>query len=383
MLIQIIDDHPGNLALLEQLVRAVLPGLTPESHLEPARALEACGARMPDLIMVDFLMPGMNGLEFVKEFRRLPGSADVLILMVTASTERRIRQQALDLGITDFLNKPIDPSEFKARLKNLVALRQAHLHLTDQNKWLEEAVAQATRVIHEREEELIHRLAIAAECRDHEMGGHIARMARYSLLVAQGLGLSPQRCDLILKAAPMHDLGKLGIPDAILHKSGPLDEGERAVMRTHPVIGHGILKGSASKLICLGAQIAVSHHERWDGSGYPHGLAGEHIPGAGRIIAVADVFDALTTERSYKPAWSVDQACEHLVRESGRHFDPRCVEAFLLARDEIKAIRAEFEENVTDLPFPAHPILPSGAWSPGPAQSRPGAEEFDTRQREG
>jgi putative two-component system response regulator len=344
MHIMIIDDNKETLLLLDRLVKVVAPFTVPATFQDPRRGLEACRTDLPDLLLVDFQMPGLNGLEVVEEVRRLPGGEGLLIVMVTATTERDIRHRALDMGITDFLNKPIDPSEFRARLRNLLALRRAHLQLTDHNAWLAEEVAKATRVIHEREEELIHRLATAAEFRDPETGGHILRMAHYSHCIAQYLGLDGRTCELLLKAAPMHDVGKLGIPDAILLKPGRLEPEEMAIMRRHPAIGHGILSGSASGLIQMGAEIALSHHEKWDGSGYPQGLAGERIPICARIVAVADVFDALTTERPYKRAWTLDQARTMLVEGAGAHFDPRCVEAFLAVWDDLLRIRDSFAE---------------------------------------
>ena len=220
-----------------------------------------------------------------------------------------------------------------------------NLPMAEENRWLAEEVAKATAVIYAREVELIHRLATAAEFRDPDTGAHLARMARYALVIAQGLGLGEAACDLLFKAAPMHDVGKLGIPDAILLKPGRLNPEEMIVMRGHSRIGHGILEGSSSELIRLGAEIALAHHEHWDGSGYPAGLAGEAIPLGGRIVAVADVFDALTTERPYKMAWTLEEARAQLAQEAGRHFDTRCVEAFLANWEEILAIRA----RLTDL----------------------------------
>jgi len=345
MRIKIIDDNAETVLLLNRLVRNTLPGSITEPHRDPLEALGACRLAMPDLILVDSLMPRMNGLDFVQAVRAMPGGEEILIVMVTASTERDIRHRALAMGITDFLNKPIDPSELQARLQNLAALRQAHLRLAGQNAWLAEEVTKATAVIQDREEELIHRLATAAEFRDPETGGHILRMARYSLLIAQGSGLGDGMCDLILKAAPMHDVGKLGIPDAILLKPGRLDPGELDVMQRHPSIGHGILAGSASELIRIGAEIALHHHEKWDGTGYPQGLCGRDIALTGRIVAVADVFDALTTERPYKRAWAPSEARQYLAEGAGRHFDPRCVATFLDTWDQVLEIRAAFADS--------------------------------------
>jgi putative two-component system response regulator len=206
-------------------------------------------------------------------------------------------------------------------------------------------VAKATSVIAQREHELIVRLSKAAEFRDPETGAHISRMANYSLIIAEGLRLTAEECDLILQSAPMHDVGKLGIPDGILLKPGKLDADEFAIMQTHTTIGHAILRDSSSQLIALGAEIALTHHEKFDGSGYPAGLAGETIPLPGRIVAVADVFDALTSERPYKPAWTVERARALLEENRGSHFDPACVDAFLADWERALEVRERFADE--------------------------------------
>ncbi|MBI5164983.1 MAG: response regulator [Magnetospirillum sp.] len=344
MLVQIVDDNETNLVLLSQIVRRVADDLEIETFLDPVAALDACTARMPDMILVDYMMPDVDGHEFVRRVRAMPPSREVPIVMVTAAGERPVRQKALELGATDFLAKPVDPSEVKARLLNLLALRRSHLRLKDQNRWLADEVRKATKVIADREEELIVRLSKAAEFRDPETGAHIHRMAYYSKLIAVNLGLDEVTCDFILRAAPMHDVGKLGIPDGILLKPGRLDRHEFEVMQRHAAIGHDILCGSESALIRLGAEIALSHHEKWDGSGYPKKLAGEAIPLNGRIVAVADVFDALTSERPYKKAWTLEDARALLVDGRGSHFDPACVDAFLNSWDEVQVIRERFAD---------------------------------------
>ena len=274
MRVCIIDDNDMNLLLLEQIVLKTDGSLEVETFLDPAEALVRCAEQMPDLVLVDYMMPGIDGHEVVRHLRSQPAAQDVPIVMVTAASDRTVRQKALELGATDFIAKPIEPNEVKARLTNLLALRQSHLHLRDRNQWLADEVEQATKTIHDREEELIVRLSKAAEFRDPETGAHIVRMARYSRLIAVRLGLDEEHCALIGRAAPMHDVGKLGIPDSILLKPGRLDPEEMDVMRRHSRIGHSILAGSASKLICLGAEIALTHHEKFDGQGYPDGPRG-------------------------------------------------------------------------------------------------------------
>lgn len=335
MLVQIVDDNDTNLLLFQQLALRVGPDIEVHTYADPVAALESCRQTVPDMVVVDYMMPAMDGHQYVEAVRKLPGFRDVPIVMVTAAAERSVRQKALELGVTDFLTKPVDPSEVRVRFSNLLALRRNHLQLRDRNRWLADEVRKATTTVIEREQELILRLSKAAEFRDPETGAHIVRMASYSELIARRLGKDAEYCDLILKAAPMHDLGKLGIPDGILLKPGKLTDDEFKVMTTHPQIGYEILVGSESQLIRLGAEIALTHHEKFDGSGYPNGLAGEAIPLSGRIVAVADVFDALLHRRPYKKAWDIGEVLDLLRAEAGSHFDPRVVEAFLavLERD--------------------------------------------------
>lgn len=347
MLVHIVDDNETNLMLFEQIVRKVAD-VQVECFADPKLALDRYPTAMPDLVLVDYMMPGIDGHQFVDAVRNVPGGRDLPIIMVTAAADRQIRQKALELGVTDFLAKPVDSSEVRARVTNLLALRRSHLRLKDRNRWLADEVRRATQAVHDREEELIIRLARAAEFRDPETGGHIQRMAHYSLLIARSLALPDTLCDLILKAAPMHDVGKLGTPDGILLKPGRLDPDELVVMQRHPAIGHSILDGSSSQLIRLGAEIALTHHEKFDGTGYPNRLAGDSIPLPGRIVAVADVFDALTSERPYKKAWDVDRALAFLLENAGIHFDPCCVEAFQAQWNDVLAIKNEFADSPMD-----------------------------------
>jgi putative two-component system response regulator len=346
MRIMIVDDNDTNLALFEQIARRVGTDVEVISYVDPIEALAAATALLPDLVVVDFMMPGMDGHQLLEAVRTLPGGKDVPIVMITAAGERSIRHRALELGATDFLTKPVDATEMRVRLTNLLALRRSHLQQKNRNRWLADEVRKATEAITNREQELIIRLSRAAEFRDPETGGHILRMAHFSRLIAMGLGLPEDYCDLIQKAAPMHDVGKLGIPDAILLKPGRLTEEEFTIMKRHPGIGHAILDGSESDLIRLGAEIAHYHHEKFDGSGYPFGLKGSDIPLTGRIVAVADVFDALTSKRPYKTGWSVEDAAKFLMEGKETHFDPACVEAFLAAWDQVLETRARFADDI-------------------------------------
>jgi putative two-component system response regulator len=350
MQILIVDDNTTNLVLLSALSKAV-SDCTPVTFEHPLSALEWSEQATPDLVLVDFVMPDIDGHEFIRRFRALPDKKDVPIVMITSEDQRPVRQKALELGATEFLAKPLDSMEFKIRVRNLLALRQAQNQLKNRNQWLAEEVRRATSEIIERERELILRLARAAECRDPETASHIARMASYAALITRQLGCDESFVELIALAAPMHDIGKLGIPDYILLKPGRLDPDELVMMRRHAEIGARILSGSLSSLIQLAARIAHHHHEQYNGSGYPDGLAGEAIPLECRIVAVADVFDALTSSRPYKRAWSVEAARRFIEDGRGEHFCPACCDAFLQAWDEVLAIKQQFpeEENILDL----------------------------------
>jgi len=344
MQVAVVDDTPLNLTLIGKLVDR-MPQAQAHSFERPTAALEWCLANEPDLIIVDYMMPDMDGLEFVRRMRACRDQDDLPILMVTASHERHIRYGALDCGASDFLTKPIDGREFEARVRNMLKLREGHLASRQRAETLAAEVRKATADILDRERETITRLSRAAEFRDPETGAHIQRMSHYSALIARQLGLGEALAEALLMAAPMHDVGKLGIPDTILLKPGRLTPEEFAVMKRHPQIGHDILKGSSSSILRLGATIALTHHEKFDGSGYPQGLAGEAIPIEGRVVAVADVFDALTSSRPYKPAWPMSRAIALLREGRGSHFDPHCVDALLHAWDHVIEVQSRYQDE--------------------------------------
>ena len=336
MNVVIVDDSATNLALMRALVHRI--GAEPLPFADPVRALAEAPLLDADMFVVDYNMPEMDGLELISALRENAWSTDIPIVMVTASEQSAVRHAALEIGATDFLRRPIDRVEVKSRLRNLLRLRAAQKQLKDRAACLAAEVEAATRIIAEREEEIILRLARAAEFRDSDTGAHILRMARYSMVIAEGLGLERDLCRLIYLAAPMHDVGKIGVSDAVLLKPGRLTSEERALIEMHTLFGEEILSGSASRLIQIAREIAGSHHERWDGRGYPRGLKGTQIPLAGRIAAVADVFDALTSQRAYKPAWTLEEARATIVEGSAGRFDPDSVEAFLRCWDVIVAV---------------------------------------------
>jgi response regulator RpfG family c-di-GMP phosphodiesterase len=340
----IVEDDDANRALMERLV-AMLGGCDALAFPNAQAGLDWCCKHPVDLLIVDYAMPGMDGLEFLHQLRAMPDCAAVPVLMVTSNDQKQVRYRALDAGANDYLIKPIDRVEFLARAKNMLVLAQAQRSLRDKAQWLADEVQAATAEILARERETVFRLAKAAEYRDPETGAHILRMAHYSQLIARQLGLSKEDQDLLLEAAPMHDIGKVGILDKILLKPGRLDGDEFEIMKEHAMYGWELLRGSASKVLMAGAEIAKGHHEKFDGSGYPLGLKGADIPIFSRIVAVADVFDALTSDRPYKQAWDLEQAVDFLVHGSGTHFDPLCVKAFFNAWDDIMEVRARYQDE--------------------------------------
>lgn len=347
----IVDDVDINLMLLNRLMDQV-GGCRVHSFLLPVQALEFCQTTVPDLLLVDYLMPVLNGISLVRQFRAIPGREDIPVLMVTASDERAVRLEALEAGANDFLSKPLDRTEFFARTRNMLALRRSQTRLADRAQWLQEEVAKATAELRLRDSETIACISRIAEYRDPETGLHTQRMAHYSRLIAQHLGLPADAQQLLFDAAPLHDVGKVGIPDSILLKPGKLTPEEFETMKTHSSIGHQALVVGHSQLMQMAATIAISHHEKFDGSGYPAGLVGEAIPLAGRIVAVADVFDALTSARPYKPAWPVERALQLLRDGAGSHFDPACVQAFMAQLDAVLATKARLDDpaHTPDLP---------------------------------
>jgi putative two-component system response regulator len=350
--IVIIDDDRFSLLLLESHVVA-LGGYRPVTFTRPAEGLDWCTAYDPDLVIVDYRMPEMNGVEFAQRFRSLSGKSEIPVVMVTGYDERELRHRALAMGINDFLTKPVDPIELTARLRNMLALRLSQKNLAQRAQLLAEEAAKnarAARDVAERERETLLCLSLAAERRDPETNEHIIRMSNYSRLIGLHMGLTEEQAELLLLASPLHDVGKLGIPDRILLKPGPLTAEEFDLMKQHTVIGAQILGHSKSPILQAGAQIALSHHEKFDGSGYPQGLRGDDIPLFGRIVAVADAFDALVSVRPYKKAWEVEAAVAYIRDHAGGHFDPECVKAFLGALGEILEIKALHQDTQPEGP---------------------------------
>ncbi|MGD2047084.1 MAG: response regulator [Gemmatimonadota bacterium] len=309
-----------------------------------------------DLVLTDAHMPNMDGFDVARRIRETKSSEELPIVMATSLEAREDRLRAYEVGINDFINKPVDHTELRLRLKWLLELKTAQDKLRASKQHLEdtvdlrtrelrhalEEVTRAQRRVHEGHLDTIRRLTVAAEYKDHDTAGHIERIGRYSEIVGHAMHLAPGTVDLLLHAAPMHDVGKLGIPDHILLKPGPLTDEERQIMNTHTTIGAQILSGSQSPVIQMGERVALSHHEKWNGQGYPRGMSGEDIPIEARVCTVVDFFDALTFDRPYRKAVPNDEVIEMIVAESGTSFDPAIVEVFLEVRSEIERIQAEY-----------------------------------------
>jgi response regulator RpfG family c-di-GMP phosphodiesterase len=335
--ILLVDDQAINLLYLTKTLQR-LPNAITTTSTSADEALQICENSRWDLVVADYMMPGMNGLEFIRKFRTMLGGEQTPVLMVTASADPEVKYQLLDLGVVDFLQKPVDASELIARARNLISLHQATAALVNHNSELKKGVQLMTSELAERERESLLVLARAAESRDPETGYHLLRMAAYSKIIALTLGLSDDEAEAIFLAAPMHDVGKIGVPDRILLKAGKLDSVEWTEMKRHTQYGHDILGRSRTPILRLGGVIALNHHEAWDGSGYPNGIRHEAIPLAARIVSVADVFDALTSVRPYKAAWNLEDALAELRNISGSRLDAQCVDAFFSALDDVTQI---------------------------------------------
>ncbi|MGB5096323.1 MAG: HD domain-containing phosphohydrolase [Porticoccaceae bacterium] len=340
----VIDDEPVNLKLLERFLKAL-----GYSHVELIQDSRGVIARYqearPDLILLDINMPHLNGYEVLAQLVALNDPMLPPVVVLTAQHSRDHLLKALSAGARDFIRKPFDHTELQVRVRNLLGAHLAHRMLNDHSAMLEELVRQRTEVLHMTRLQVVQRLARAVEYRDNETGNHIVRMAEVSTLLAKSMGWSLADCELMLHASPMHDVGKIGIPDGILLKPGKLDADEFKVMQTHTEIGAEILGGDESDLLALARIIALSHHEKWDGTGYPKGLVGAAIPMAGRIVAAADVYDALTSVRPYKDAWPTDKAVSYMKLSAGTHFDPEVIHHFLKHLPDINKIMQEHADE--------------------------------------
>lgn len=348
--ILMVDDEEVNLRLLDSILSSAgYSNLI--SVKDPRDVLSVYRSHDVDLVLLDINMPYMDGYAVMEQLTALEGGMLAPIMMLTAQNTQEFRQRALDNGARDYVTKPFDANELLSRVRNLVEVQLAQKYMRDQNKILERRVTERTielqeahNEIHASRLQIVRRLGLAAEYKDEETGLHIIRMSKISTLLGKRAGLDDELCDLLLNAAPMHDIGKIGIPDYILLKPGKFEPEEWEIMKTHAQIGADILSGDNSPLLVMARDIAISHHEKWDGSGYPHGLRGEAIPLVGRITALADVFDALTSVRPYKRAWPTEEALNYILDQSGKHFDPQLVKYFQATLSEIIVIKERYPE---------------------------------------
>jgi len=322
-LILAVDDEASNLQLLRQILQDHYRLLFAK---DAARALELARQEQPSLILLDVMMPGMSGHEACRVLKAEPSTARIPVIFVTALSDPEDEVRGFEAGAVDYITKPVSPPIVRARVRT-------HLSLVRMDELKE------TRL------QIVQRLGLASEYKDNETGMHVIRMSHYAHLLGVAAGLNPVEADDLLHAAPMHDVGKIGIPDRILQKPGKLDAEEWAIMQRHAIIGGDIIGEHSHGMLKLARNIALTHHEKYDGSGYPKGLAGEQIPLEGRIVAIADVFDALTSARPYKPAWPLEQAVAYLEEQRGRHFDPALVDLFLTQMPLILDIMERWAER--------------------------------------
>jgi putative two-component system response regulator len=322
-LILAVDDEASNLQLLRHILQDQYRLLFAK---DGPRALELARQEQPQLILLDVMMPGMTGYETCRLLKADAATAAIPVIFVTALSEAADEVVGFDAGAVDYITKPVSPPIVRARVRT-------HLSLVNIDE------LKRTRL------EIVQRLGLAAEYKDNETGLHVIRMSHYSRILGLALGMSEAEADDLLHAAPMHDVGKIGIPDNILRKPGPLDAEEWKVMQSHATIGGEIIGRHASGMLAMAHTLAVTHHEKWDGSGYPNGLAGEEIPLVGRIVAIADVFDALTSARPYKEAWPVEKAVDYMEQQRGKHFEPRLVDLFLKQMPALLEVKQRWAEH--------------------------------------
>jgi putative two-component system response regulator len=325
----IVDDQEVNIGLLERILRRadfqhIYSTTNPRDFERLYQEVE------PDLVLIDLHMPEVDGFALLRQLgERTDDGQYVPVVVLTADVTPEARKEALQLGANDFLTKPLDRAEVTLRIQYLLRTRYLHLQLQNQNQQLEQMVEERTAELLQAKQEILELLARTSEYRDDDTGRHTQRVGKLAYRVAAAMGLASSEADLIWQASPLHDIGKIGIPDHVLLKPGRFTPEEFEHMKQHTTIGASILEGSSFPVLQLAGTIAASHHEKWDGSGYPNGLRGEQIPLAGRIVAIADFYDALTHERPYKRAWTREEALAEIERQRGAHFDPAVVDAFL------------------------------------------------------
>lgn len=322
----IVDDIPANIKILVGALRENYRLIVATSGLD---AIKAAIEKQPDLILLDVMMPGMDGYEVCNRLKSHPETVDIPVIFVTVMNEEKDETRGFLLGAVDYIVKPVNPVTVKARVQTHIALRMAQRELQRHRDELEEIVLERTRELRDTQIEITNRLVQAAEYHDHQTSRHITRMAHYCVILGREHGMRERELTLFFHASAMHDIGKLGISDVILHKKGTLTPDEFEEMKQHTLIGADLLYGSDNELMNMAHLIALTHHEKWDGTGFPLGLREEEIPFSGRIAALCDVFDALSSKRPYKDAWPLSEAKKVIIEQKGIHFDPYLVELFL------------------------------------------------------
>ncbi len=340
--ILVVDDNERNVKICREILELadflVLSAENGEDGLAAARR------HPPDVILLDIMMPVMNGMEMLRQLRDDPHLNHIPVLILTARNATEQVVEALNSGANDYMTKPFSDDELEARVRTLFRMKKAEDRIREQNEVLEEKVQARTAELHETRLEIVRRLGMAAEYRDNETGDHIIRMSRMCMKLGELYGLGRDRQELILHASPMHDVGKISIPDSILLKTGKLTAEEWEVMTRHTIIGARLLDGHDSLIMRTARDIALTHHEKWSGKGYPHGLRGKKIPLVGRIAALADVFDSLTSKRPYKDPYPLELACEIIESERGKHFDPELTDLFLEHRKVFEQIKLDHSD---------------------------------------
>lgn len=343
MNVLIVDDQASQRMQLRHLIEDINSDIKVSDFADPVQALLWSQQEPPDLVVLDYRMPKMDGLEFARRFRRPLSQRDVPMMLITVvGDDEPLRQAALDAGIIDFLVKPIKPREVRARCKNMLDLRQRQQSLKSRTHLLENQLISGMHQMEQRERDLFTRLARVAMQREGSSVELVEKISRFSGQIAKAMGLSDKDAWMVEQAAMLHDIGNIGIPDAILSKHGQLADTERAIMQQHTILGHEVLRDSSSSWIEMGAGIALNHHERWNGTGYPRGLSANAIPLPARIVAVADVLDALTTPRPYRETWDMSRALDYVNTQSGVHFDPDIVSGLMSHQSEIIVIHQSF-----------------------------------------
>jgi len=342
--ILVIDDELVNVELVKEMLD--ISGYTDVVGVsDPEEGLLLYRKHDFDLVLLDLLMPRMDGFEVMARMQKCEKPLSPPILVLTALKDQSTRLKALNRGARDFLGKPFELDEAICRIFNLLEMHLTQKKLSLYNESLEQEIQKATSELQKTQLEIVQRLGAAAEYRDTETGAHTLRVGYYAQCLARAMGFSGAEADLLLHAAPMHDIGKIGIPDNVLLKRGKLDAKEWEIMKSHTTIGAEILRGDTSRVMRLAKVIALSHHEKWNGSGYPQGLSGKDIPMEGHIVSVADVFDALTMVRPYKPAWKIEDAVQLIQDGKGTDFSPELVDAFIQELPAIKRVREQYNDN--------------------------------------